>query len=164
MKSRITPTPRGAFSLTEMLVTILIIGVLAAIAIPVYSNITETSRRTVVQDHVEALNRAVTNFGHACWKFPTAANDSATTDEMAVVRSLQWKFPASSLKLGSPYFDPRYDPAGTSSTSEYRIRWNGKGFEMLDKGQAGSGLKYDGSSDYKPAPYTFPSGYTPVGP
>jgi len=157
------PSPRRAgFTLHEVIVTVALIGVFAAIIIPIYSDVRETSQERIVEDHVEDLNRAVADFSHACWALPTPADNSATTDEFIVLRSLQWKFPAASFKIGSPYFDPRYDPAPSSDTSTYRIRWNGRSFEMIAKGQAGTGLRYRGVADYK-TPYSFPNGYTPAG-
>ncbi len=154
---------RAGFSLPEVVVTITLIGILAAIVIPIYSDVRETSQKRVVEDHVEAMNRAVADFSHACWKLPTAADNATTADEFVVLRSLQWKFPASSLKLGSPYFDPKYDPASSSDSDTYRIRWNGRTFEVIARGEAGTGLRYRGVADYKTSPYSFPNGYTPAG-
>ena len=166
MKASTSQHP-SAVSLVEMLVTIGILGVLTAIAIPVISGVFNNSEEVVAGDHVEDLNRAVANFSHNCWKIPTAADNSVTTDELAVLRSIQWTFPASDvsgIKLGSPYFDPRYDPAPSSSSSEMRIRWNGRSFELLKKGTTGSGLSYRGKADYKSSPYSFAAGYRPAGP
>jgi len=160
------PAPvRGsaAFSLVEIVVVVAIIGVLSAVAIPVFSNLHGASEKAVASDHVEALNRAVTNFSHTCWKFPTAANASSTDDEFAVVRSLQYKFPVNNLKPGSPFFDPKYDPQPSSNSSHLRIRWNGIGFELLGWGQSGTGLRYHNGEDFKQTPYSFPSGYQPEG-
>jgi type II secretory pathway pseudopilin PulG len=163
MKSALFIAGRAAFSIAELVVTVAIIGVLAAISIPVYSNARDAAERTLADDHVEALNRAVTTFSQNCWQLPTAANASSTTDELAVVRSLQYQFPSASLKPGSPYFDPTYDPQTSSNTAYLRIRWNGKSFERLDFGQAGTGLRFNSGSDYKKTPYAFPPGYKPEG-
>ena len=162
MKSR-RLTKRAAFSLTELIITIAVIGVVASVAVVTYGNVMERSRRAVATDHLEQLNRAVANFSHACWKFPTAAVPGDTTDEYAVLRSLQWKFPAAQLKLGSPYFDPKYDPVASSNATEYRLRWNGRSFELIDRGQNGTGLRFNSGKDFKSTPYSFPSGYKPAG-
>ena len=156
----IRPARRTGFTFAELMVTLSIMGVLAAVAIPVYSNITKSSKEKLAVDHMESLNRAVAKFSQNCWKLPTPANNAATTDEFLVLRSLQYKFPVSNLKVGSPYFDPRYNPSTSSSTNDLRIRWNGTSFELLTTGTAGTGLRYSGGSEYT-TPYSFPNGYQP---
>jgi len=146
-----------------MVTVVAIIGMLAAIAIPVYSNLHNSSAEAVATDHVEALNRAVTNFSHSCWKLPTAPNASSTDDEYAVLRSLQYKFPADQLKPGSPFFPPTYDPVASSNSKDLRIRWNGKSFELLKPGQFGTGFRFNSGNDLKKTNYAFSSGYKPEG-
>ena len=163
MKSALSVPGREAFTLVELVVTVAIMGVLAAIAIPIYSNVRDASEHALADDHVESLNRAVTTFSQNCWKLPTAAVASSNTDEIAVLRSLQYQFPASSLIPGSPFFDPTYNPPSSSNSSFLRIRWNGKSFELLDIGAAGTGLRFNSGADYKKTPYSFPSGYKPEG-
>lgn len=167
MKSMLLSRFRRAFSLVEIVVTVAVIGIVASIAIPIYSNVTERSQIAVAEDHVELLNRALGNFSQACWKIPTAADNNATTDEFLVLRSLQYTFVQSASdpigKPGSPYFSPNYNPTASSSTEEYRIRWNGRNFEVIPPGQAGSGIHFKGADDIKRIPYSFPSGYKPEG-
>ena len=154
---------KSGFTLVELIVTIGILGVLAGVAISSYSNVNAASAKAIAGDHVEALNRAVTNFSQACWKFPTAPDHASTTDEVTVLRSLQYKFPSTNMIPGSPFFDQRYDPPASSDSKHLRIRWNGKGFELLEPGDSGTGLRYRGAADYKSVPYSFPGGYKPEG-
>lgn len=155
---------RKGFSLPEILTVVAIIGVLSAMAIPVYNGITRRVEDAEAADFVESLNRAVLRFGQSNWDLPVAANHSATTDEFTVLRSLQYKWPASSLKPGSPYFTPKYNPVASSSSSTHRIRWNGRTFEVLKPGTAGSGLlKTFTGADQTSADYVFPQGYKPAG-
>lgn len=156
-------TGRAAMTLVELLVTITILAVLTAIAMPIYSNIHKASERALANDHIEALNRGVNSYSQNCWKFPTAPDASSSADELAVVRSLQFQFPASMLKPGSPYFDPRYDPPASADETHVRIQWNGKSFELIETGTSGTGLRFNSSENYFREPYSFPSGYKPEG-
>ena len=155
--------PRAAFTLVELVATVAVIGVLTAMAIPIYSNVRSSSDQAVANDHVEALNRAVTNFSQTCWKLPTAADPSSTDDEYAVLRSIQYTFPAVEMKLGSPFFSPDYDPPVSSNSGHLRIRWNGRSFELLKFGESGTGLRFGTGADYKKTAYVFPYGYKPEG-
>jgi prepilin-type N-terminal cleavage/methylation domain-containing protein len=158
-----TPANPAGFTLVELVVTIGIVGVLTGIAIPIYSNVRSASEEGVAVDHVESLNTAVAKFSQECWKIPTTASPDVTDDEYLVLRSLQYRFPGTDSKPGSPFFNPNYNPGTSSNTSDLRIRWNGKNFELLKHGQPGKGLKYDNGNDVKNNPYSFPTGYKPEG-
>ena len=165
-----TPLPahhrKRGFTLPEILTVVGIIGVLSAIAIPAYTGLTTRTQDVEAQDFVESLNRAVLRFGQANWDIPTAANPSATTDETTVLLSLQYKWSAKQsgreLRLGSPYFTQKYKPSTSSDSTMHRLRWNGRSFELLKPGTAGSGLlkTFDGK-DQKDC--VFPNGFLPAG-
>ncbi len=154
-----------AFSLVELLTVIAVIGVLTAIAIPAYSGVTDRVRDAEAGDFVESLNRAVLTFSQTNWEIPTPANNGADTDELLVLRSLQFHWPSPNQKpVGAPYFSPKYNPGSSSASTVHRIRWNGRTFQLLKPGTSGTGLiKTFTGADYTAADYVFPSSYRPAG-
>ena len=168
-----SPSRRRAFSLPEILTVIAVIGVLAAIAIPAYTNITRSAQDAEASDFVESLNRAVLRFAQANWDIPTPADNASTADELTVLLSIQFKWADKAagreIRLGSPYFSQRYRPAVSNNSTVHRLRWTGRGFEVLLPGQPGSGLlkTFDGKDQTNAVfPVNFlpagtPAGYTP---
>ncbi len=159
------PLPsRSAFTLAEILVTVAIIGVITAAALPVFGNMEQSAKIAQSTDHMESLNRAVKSYSQNCSAMSVPANNGATTDEFLVLRSLQFKWPSSYLKIGSPFFINTYDPVASSNATTYRMRWNGSSFELLQPGTVGTGIlkPFDGS-DLKKVAVAFTSGFKPVG-
>ncbi len=51
---------QGGFTLIELVIVIITLGILAAVAIPKFSNITETSKKTATKKEMLAIKRAIT--------------------------------------------------------------------------------------------------------
>ena len=150
----------AGFSLVELVVAIAIIGFIASIAIVAYEKMIDGVRKSVAWDKGEILNLGLKKYSQIVHDMPTAANDSSTDDEFLVLRSLQWRDDADPT-LDSPYVRQDYNPAVSSSAEDFRLRWNGFVFEVLNPGDTGSGLKVvDDGSDITTA-YSFPSDYSP---
>lgn len=163
---RRTPARHG-FSLTELIVTVAVLGVMAGIAISSFGNVNLASRNAQAQNITEKLNRALKEFGQSNWNITTASNAGSTTDEFKVLRSLQWK-PASTanntrIVVGAPFVSPVWNPSGSSSSTEFRVRWNGFEFDLLPPGTAGTGLKLTFDGTDHTTPYAFPNDYKPEG-
>ena len=162
------PTPQQrlhGFSLVEIMTVIAIIGLLVGIAIPGYRGLNESTERVTTQDFTESLNRAVRLFEQSNWDFAVAADHSVSTDEFIVLRALQYQWPVLAMKPASPYFSPFYNPTATSDSTQHRIRWTGRNFEVLLPGTAGTGfLKTFAGADYTTAAYVFPGVYPVPGP
>jgi len=128
-------------SLTEMLVVVALIAVLAAVAIPQIGNMNVQSQQAAAEIALEQLNRAV-HLHTQAWRQITIDPAPGTEDELAVVALLQTPRDLSpGLPVpGSPFLDPTLEFSGTSDPTVERARWNGAFFEMIPPQTAGAGL------------------------
>jgi len=113
---------------------------------------------------VEMLNSALHKWSMANREMSFIRRDETTADELIVLRDLQYRNPDENrASIGSPYIPPEYNPANSSSDKEYRIRWNGRSYELLRPGQSGTGLHmvFDGSDLTEP--FQFPPNYQSSG-
>lgn len=159
--------PRSAlgFSVSELVIAIAILGVLAGVVIVGINGAFGASKETLAKARVEMLNTALHRWAMAYPEMYFAADAGSTNDELYVLRALQYRDP-NELKaaIGSPFVQPEYNPANSSSREDYRIRWNGSRYELLRPGQEGTGLLmvFDASDitdavtfdeDYKPGSF-----------
>ncbi len=154
----------AGFSMTELVIVISILGVLATIAVNTFPSLLESSKVVVASDRVESLNRALHTFAQQNYEMVFNRMDSSGADEMVVLRTIQYRNPdIDRAKVGSPYFDPRYNPVVSSNATDYRIRWFGRGYELLGPGTAGTGIKmnFDGT-DFTTA-FVFPPNFQMAG-
>lgn len=154
-----------AFSLVEVLITIAVIGVLAAIAVPSIGKVVEGSRRGVAENVVQTLNKATREFSHSQWDLRTTPAAGSGGDEMLILRTLQWRDPDTSGELNpkGPFMKNDWNPTTSSNTDDYRAEWTGSAWKLVEPGTAGAGLKiiFDGSD--LGTPYVHDSSFTPIG-
>ena len=156
---------RSAFSLVEVLTTIAVIGIVAAITIPSLGKILDGSRRGVGKNLIETLNKATRNFSHSQWDLRSAPVPASGGDELLILRTLQWRDPnpTGELNASGPFMKIDWNPATSTSTDDYRAEWTGSSWRLLEPGTAGAGLKivFDGSD--LGTPYVHDGGFKPVG-
>jgi prepilin-type N-terminal cleavage/methylation domain-containing protein len=152
----------SGFSLPEIITVIAIIGVLASAAVVAIPRILGSSKSAVARNVVETMNSGLHRFNQSNYELIVAEVSASANDELAVLRTLQYRDPTLPV-TGSPYVRNDWNPATSSSASDYRIIWAGTIFKLMEPGAAGTGLKvkFDGSD--LGTPYAFPVGYTMAG-
>jgi prepilin-type N-terminal cleavage/methylation domain-containing protein len=166
MKRSLYSKYQAGYSLPEIMVTIAIVAILAGISLVSFGNVNDASRLAQAQNLASKLNAAIKGFSQGNWDLHTVKDDASTADEFKVLRTLQYK-PSSSngrFDTGAPYYPPTWNPATSSSSAEYRVRWNGVNFQLLVPGTAGLGLKLVFDSSDQGAAYAFPANYVPEAP
>jgi Tfp pilus assembly protein PilE len=150
--------------MTEMVVTISVIGVLAGIAIASIGNALESSKLAAANHKVEMLNQGLHAYASAVSALTSGdmAVRGDSNDEIQVLLTLEYRDPSNPV-AGSPFVDEHYRPTSSSSTSDYRIQWAGGLFRLLTPGQSGSGLKvpFDGSD--LGDPFNYPPNFRSLG-
>jgi len=117
-----------AFTLTELMLVVVIIGILAAIVIPKIAGKSEQARVTAAQTDIKAGIKA--------------ALDSYEIDNGTYPKSLQdlLKQPANARNWHGPYFDPPQlpvDPWGYPYVYYYPGKHNPNGYDLLSVGPDG---------------------------
>ena len=152
------------FSMTELVIVISLMGVLAGIAVVPLNQFLNGGKDALAMTRQETLNQAVYRFAQQNYELQFNPSSGTLADELVILRTLQYRDPnINRAKIGSPYFDPRYNPVSSSSTSDYRLRWTGKMYELLSPGQSGTGIlmNFDGT-DFTTA-FVFPPNFQTSG-
>ena len=128
---------RRGLTLVEVLVSVAIIGIMAAIGIANLKDASPAARLGVGVDTGNLLNRAVLHYGQSKAEIAiAAAADSA--DEASVIALLQTR---DSQLPGSPYLPADLNFSPSSSAEVVRYSWTGAFFKVLPEGVEGVGVR-----------------------
>lgn len=155
---------QAGFSMTEMVITVSVIGVIATILIPAMTGVVLGSQEAIANQKLEMLNQGLDSYAHSVQEYSFAPINSSATDELTVVLDLQYRNPnANRAPTGAPFVVPEYRPSPSSSTADYRMMWTGYRFKLIRPGQSGTGIKvaFDGSDIG--TPFVFPPNYSSSG-
>ena len=81
MKMRSKMQNQKGFTLVELMVVVVILGILVAIAVPVYNSVTEKAEKSAIQANLRTIDGAIMAYGaNHDGAIPTAENLTAAAD------------------------------------------------------------------------------------
>ena len=118
---------RGGFSLLELLLVLVILGVLAALIVPKFAGRSQDARLKAAATGVSSIQTAIDAFEIDNGRYPTAAEGlEALVDE-----------PNNADNWSGPYLSLRPDPWGNPYEYEYPGQQNPNGFDVYSLGPDG---------------------------
>ena len=129
MSYRRTRTTRSAFTLIELLLVMVILGVLAAIVVPKFTNRTEDAKKAAAKQDISALGTALDTFEVDNGRYPTTDEGIAALSQPPSNMS-NWHGPY----VGKPIIN---DPWQHAYIYRCPGTHNPRGFDLLSMGKDG---------------------------
>ncbi|MBU1125219.1 MAG: prepilin-type N-terminal cleavage/methylation domain-containing protein [Candidatus Omnitrophica bacterium] len=114
---RLRRSTQSAFTLIELVMVIVILGILAAVAIPTFYNLQEDAKRSAVKGSLGGLRSGV-----AIWYAKTASQGSATYPTLAQLASAPGGVMQFSIPL-NPYTNSNAVVSGTVEAANAAAGW-----------------------------------------
>lgn len=133
MKTRINRKRNAAFTLTELLVVVIILGVLAATIIPQFMGTTQEAKESAAKANVSQLETAVERFNIHLDRYPTTEEGLQVLLDPPQGDEKKWKGPYISVLRPDPWGNPfQYRTPGTHGRARFDV-WS-RGADGADGG------------------------------
>ncbi len=128
----------GAFTLIEIMVVVVILGVLAATIIPQFIGTTHDARVSTAKSHIAELDVALERFNLNMDRYPTAEESLKVLVERPGGEAAAWRGPYIKQLRPDPWGQPyQYRVPGTRHPTSFDI-WS-RGADKVDGGE-GEGM------------------------
>lgn len=134
MSTRTMRKQSGAFTLIEIMVVVVILGVLAATIIPQFVGTTHDAKVSAAKGHVAELESALERFNINMDRYPTMDEGLRVLVEPPVGDDKKWRGPYIKQLRPDPWGNPyQYRMPGLHHTSSYDL-WS-RGADGVDGGE-----------------------------
>ncbi|MBC8095374.1 MAG: type II secretion system major pseudopilin GspG [Akkermansiaceae bacterium] len=129
---------RQAFTLIEIMIVVIIIGVLAATIIPQFMGTTQDAKISAAKGHIAELEAAVERFNVHLDRYPTAEEGLKVLVEPPVGEDTKWRGPYVKQLRPDPWGNPyQYRAPGVHHATSFDL-WS-RGADNADGGE-GAGV------------------------
>jgi len=135
MKKRSQKETRSGFTLIEIMVVIVIIGILAATIIPQFIGVTHDAKVSAAKAHIAELQSALERFNIHLDRYPTTEEGlKALVETPAGDEDKKWRGPYVTKLVSDPWGVPyEYKAPGTRNQGRFDL-WS-KGADKADGGE-----------------------------
>jgi general secretion pathway protein G len=134
MKMQLLQKKSKAFTLLELMVVVVILGILAAVVVPMFSGNVQEAKVGTAKANVAELDNALEKFNLNMDRYPTSEEGLKALVEVPAGEESKWRGPYIKLLRPDPWGEPyQYRMPGNHHSSRFDL-WS-RGADKADGGQ-----------------------------